>query len=107
MGNSPLEDATKVRATVAPLQAKSVSVARKALVNYRCGAEVEVFEMQHIAPIHKMTSYGEAVAVWWPSGATEIHGHWLAIERLAPLDLHTGQRWLHDLCSVVARRSRI
>jgi len=97
MGNSPLEDATKVRATVAPLQAKSVSAAKRALAKYRCGSEAEVFEMQHIAPIHKITGYGEGVAVWWPSGATKVHGHWLATERLAPLDLFTEQRWLRPL----------
>jgi hypothetical protein len=97
MGNSPLEDVTKVQATVAPLEAKSVSAARKALTKYRCGSEAEVIEMQHMAPIHRLTSYGEGVAVWWPSGATEIHGHWLAIEQLAPLDLYTEQRWLRPL----------
>jgi hypothetical protein len=97
MGNSPLEDATKVRATVAPLQAKSVSAARKALAKYRCGSEAEVFDMQHIAPIHKFTGYGEGVAVWWPSGATDSHGHWLATGRLAPLDLYTEQHWLRPL----------
>ncbi len=97
MGNSPLEDVTKVRATVAPLQAKSISAAKKVLANYRCGSEAEVFEMQHIAPIHKITGYGEGVAVWWPSGAAEVHGHWLATGRIAPLDLHTEQRWLRPL----------
>lgn len=97
MSNSPLEDATKVRATVAPLQAKSVSAAKKALAKYRCGSEAEVFDMQHIAPIHKMTGYGDGVAIWWPSGATDIHGHWLAAQRFAPLDIHTGQCWLRPL----------
>lgn len=96
-GTSPLEDPTKVRATVAPLEAKEAESARKALRNYRCGAGAEIYEQQHIAPIHKMTGYGYGVAVWWPSGATEVHGHWLATERLAPLDLYSEQRWLRPL----------
>jgi hypothetical protein len=97
IGVSPLDDVTKVRATVAPLQAKSTTDAEKALASYRHGREAQIVEMQHLAPIHKFTGYGDGVAVWWPSGASDIHGHWIAIGRLAPFDLHTEQHWLRPL----------
>jgi hypothetical protein len=94
IGNSPLEDVSKVRATVSPLESKNISAAKKALAGYRCGSDIEVFDMRHIAPINRMTAYGDGVAVWWPSGAKDIQGHFAAIWRVAPVDTYTGQRWL-------------
>jgi hypothetical protein len=63
IGTSPLEDVTKVRAKVAPLEAKSAPAVKKELAGYRCGSDIEVFEMEHIAPIDKMTAYGDGAAV--------------------------------------------
>jgi hypothetical protein len=102
IGTSPLEDVTKVRAKVAPLEAKSAPTVKKELAGYRCGSDIEVFEMEYIAPIDRMTAYGDGAAVWWPSGATEITGHLAAIRRVAPVDTYTGQRWLRPLVGGVA-----
>jgi hypothetical protein len=97
IGISPLEDVSKVRAKIAPLEAKDIPAAKKALAGYRCGSDIEVFDMDHIAPIDRMTAYGDGVSVWWSSDAKDIQGHFAAIWRVAPVDVYTGQRWLRPL----------
>jgi hypothetical protein len=61
-----------VRAKIAPLEAFSISAARKTLGGCRCGSDIEVFDKKHIARINRMTAYGDGLAAWWPSDATDV-----------------------------------
>lgn len=69
--------------------------AEELLSYYPAGRMTTIFHPPGLpSPQRQLTGRGSGLSVWWPADSPDYLGHQRTLDRYAPYDQYTGERWL-------------
>jgi len=84
----------RVSATVVGFDELSPAAVRRQLVRYAAAADVHLDQPQGLPLLTAPTPLGTGVRLYWPTDTRDLGGQQRTLDRVAPVDGRTGQRWM-------------
>jgi hypothetical protein len=84
----------RLSATVVGFDELTPAAVRRQLTHYPAAADVHLDQPQRLPLLTAQTSAGPGVRLYWAAGTPDVAGQRRTLDRVAPVDAVTGQRWM-------------